>query len=185
MPVDARAAKRYALALFRTASDNDVVKSVESDLSGISNLLQNDSGFREFILSPHVSREEKIAILDKLFSDRVTAMTMTALRLIVEKGREPELAAVRDHFVFLRRQKEGVVHCVIESAENLDNDQRMALEMKLARSLGVSVEAEYSVEPGLAGGIRVTYDNFVLDGSVKGKLKKLREMLRYDLLKQA
>lgn len=185
MAVEVRAAKRYALALFRTASANDVVKSVESDLDGIANLLRNDPAFKEFILSPHVNREEKIAILDKLFGDRVTAMTMTALRLVVEKGREPEIEAIRNHFVLLRRQKEGVVHCMIETSETLDNDQRMSLEMKLARSLGVSVEAEYAVEPSLGGGIRVTYDNFVLDGSVKGKLKKLRELLRHDLLKQA
>jgi F-type H+-transporting ATPase subunit delta len=34
------------------------------------------------------------------------------------------------------------------------------------------------------GGIRVAYGNFVLDGSVRGALDRLKDRLIYDVLKQ-
>ncbi len=181
---DNRVAKRYAQALFRTAKDADVIKAVEDDLNGIANLVQNDESFQEFLMSPHVSADEKIAIADKLFSDRITALSMRAVRLLLEKGREAEFVNLRDGFIALRRESEGVVYAEVVTAEVLENDQRQKLEMQLAKKTACSVEATYSVDPHLIGGIRVTYGANVLDGSVTGRFRTLREVLLHDVLKQ-
>jgi F-type H+-transporting ATPase subunit delta len=39
-------------------------------------------------------------------------------------------------------------------------------------------------DASLIGGVKVAYENFVLDGTARGALNKMREKLRYDLLKQ-
>lgn len=181
---DNRIGRRYAQALFTTALKYDVVKSVEDDLSGIDNLLAKDESFRHFLLAPYTSREEKVKVLDRIFSDRITALTMQVLRVMLEKRRENEITSVFHEYVRLRRENEGSVHAVVTSAEALPADQRQALEAKLSSLLGKRIEAEYTVEPALVGGVRVTYDNFVLDGSVRGAMSKLRERLKYDLLKR-
>lgn len=181
---DTRVGRRYALALFRTAKQGDVVRSVEDDLNGIAGLIEKDESFRTFLFSPYVGREEKIGIVERVFSDRITAITMTALRLLVSKRREDEIIVVRDEFVQLRREAEGVLHVLVTSAEALENDQRQQIEMKLARKLGRTIEADYAIDAHLIGGVRVEYDNFVLDGSVRGQLRRLRDRLTRDVLKQ-
>jgi len=182
---DNRIARRYAAALFETAVTHDVVQSVEEDLSAIVGLLENDARFREFFLAPITSREEKIAVAERVFSDRITALTMQLLRVMLGKRRETELPGVRTEYVELRREKEGVVHVVVTSAQELPEDQRTALVAKLGAVLGRKIEPEFNVDSRLMGGVRVQYENFVLDGSVRGSLDRLRERLRYDLLKQA
>lgn len=181
---DSRVAKRYANAMFNVAKAHDMVKSVEDDLNGISSLLENDPQFSDFMLSPFVGGKDKIEISEKLFSDRITALSMATLRVILEKRRENEITAIRDEFVALRRSSENVLFVTVTTAEQLENDQRAALEMKLAKVVGTTIEATYEIEPHLIGGIRVSYDNVVLDGSVKGNLRKLRENIRRDVLKQ-
>jgi len=181
---DSRVGKRYAQALFRAALANDVVQSVEDDLAGIANLIENDQAFRDFVLSPYVGSEEKMAIADKVLGDRITALTMTAVRLLLEKGRENEILHVREEFVILRQREAGVLSVDVATAELLDQDLRTDLEAKLKKKFGRPVEARYSIEPHLTGGIRLTYESVVLDGSVRGRFRKLKDTLLHDVLKQ-
>lgn len=181
---DTKVARRYATALFITAQKNDVVKSVEDDLTAISSLLENDQKFKDFILSPHVGREEKIQIAEKLFSDRVTALTMQALRLMLVKRRENEISFVRNEFVAMRREHGSVAYVLVTSAEALDADQKDGIVAKLAQQTGKSVEADYRIDPRMIGGVKVQIGDYVLDGTVRGSLRRLNERLRRDLLKQ-
>jgi F-type H+-transporting ATPase subunit delta len=181
---DHRVARRYAQALFETALKYDVVGSVEDDLTGINSLLENDPEFRDFLFAPYTSRDEKIGIMDRLFSDRVTALTMQVLRVMLETRREHEIPSVREEYITLRRENEGVIHVSVTSAEPLAQDQRDALLAKLATVLNKRIEADFEVDPQIIGGVRVAYENYVMDGSARGALSKLRERLKYDLLKR-
>jgi F-type H+-transporting ATPase subunit delta len=182
--MDTKVARRYANALFTTAQKNDVVKSVEDDLSAIAKLIENDQRFKDFLLSPEVGRDEKIKIAETLFSDRVTALTMQALRLMLVKRREAEISNVRNEFVALRREHGSVAYVVVNSAEAMEEDQRNSLIAKLGGSLGKSVEAEFHIDPRLIGGVKVQIGDYVLDGTVRGSLRRLEEKLRRDVLMQ-
>jgi len=181
---DSRIGKRYAQALFSTAQRYDVVQAVEADLEAIVGLMQRDKGFRDFVLAPYTSRDEKVKIIERIFSDRITALTMQVLRVMLEKRREGEILAVHDAFVELRRTATETIHVQITSAEELPADQRTALLSKLEKSTGKRVEADFDIEPRLIGGVKVAYENYVLDGSIKGALSHLRDRLKHDLLKQ-
>lgn len=181
---DLRIARRYAHSLFLTAEKYDLIRSVEDDLRGIDSVLAKDEEFKDFLLSPYTSREDKIAIIERLFSDRVTALTMQLLRVMLEKRREAEIPNIRQEFAALRREQAGVVHLHVVSAEMLPDGQRQALLKKMAGLLGHEVEAEFEIDPLLIGGIRVAFDGNVMDGSARGALNALRERLKYDLLRR-
>lgn len=181
-------AKRYARALFETAlesGDPKMVAAVEDDFGGIVALLVNNSQFSSLILSPEVSREDKLGLLDRLFSDRITAVSLEALRLMIEKSRENEIEWVHREFVALRREHENTIFIVVTTAEALDEDQRLMLIGKLTEITGKKLEAEYRIDPHLIGGIRVAYDTYVLDGSLRGELRRLRDRLLHDILIQS
>jgi F-type H+-transporting ATPase subunit delta len=182
---DTRVARRYAQALFDTAVKYDVVQSVEDDLGAFHSLLERPGEFRHFFIAPYSSRTEKIEFLDRTLGDRITALTLQLLRVMLEKGRERELQSVRTEFLRLRRDKEGVTLAVVTSAVVLDANQRSSLCDKLEKSFGHRVEAEFQCDPRLLGGIKVAYGSYVLDGTVKGALSRLRDVLRHDVLKQA
>ena len=182
---DVRVAKRYAKALFETAQENRVIESVEDDLGGIVSLLVNNAQFRSMLLSPEVSRDEKLKLVDKLFSDRITALTLEALRLMIEKNRENEVEWVQREYVSLRREFENKLFVIITTAEKLDDDQRQRLLSKLESITGKRLEAEYRIDPHLIGGISVAYENYVLNGSLRGELHRLRDRLLHDVLKQS
>jgi F-type H+-transporting ATPase subunit delta len=182
---DKRIGRRYARALYDTAKKYGVVAPVESDLNAIIGALDRDPAFKDFLLAPYSSREEKTEILDRLFSDRVTALTMQIIRVMLEKRRENDIPSVQEEFVAIRREEEGIVLATVSSAMALSPAEKKALVAKLNKSLGKTVEAEYTIDPRLIGGVKVAYGTYVIDGTVRGALNQLRERLRHDLLKQA
>lgn len=182
--VDAKVAKRYARALFNAARKSNVIESVESDLNAIAHLVESHPEFRGFLESPKIGRDDKIRIAEKLFSDRITALTLNMLRMMLLKGRETEFAEMREQYVVLRRDEGQVLYANVVSAEALPEDAKKALVAKLEKQSGKRVEADFKIDPHLIGGVRVAIGNFVLDGSVRGSLNRLRDRLKYDLLKQ-
>ena len=109
---------------------------------------------------------------------------MQVLRVVLEKRRENELEAIYNEYVRLRRSHEGIVYATVTSATVLDREQQDAVVAKIETVLGKKVEPEYLTDASLIGGVKVAYENFVLDGTARGALNKMREKLRYDLLKQ-
>lgn len=182
---DKRIGRRYARALYDTAKKYNVVAAVESDLDAIIGAMERDPAFKDFLLAPYASREEKTEILERLFSDRVTALTMQVIRVMLEKRREHEIPAVHEDFVAIRREDEGIIVVEVSSAAALTAAEKKALVAKLNKSLDKTVEAEYKIDPRLIGGVKVAFGTYVLDGTVRGALNQLRERLRHDLLKQA
>ncbi len=125
------------------------------------------------------------AVLQNVLGDRITALSMQVLRVMLEKGREAEFESVSAQFSRLRREAADIEFATITSAYPLDPKQKDAIVAGLEKRLKKTVEAKFTVESRVIGGVRVAYGNFVLDGSARGHLNRLRERLHHDVLKQA
>jgi F-type H+-transporting ATPase subunit delta len=181
---DSRVAKRYAKALFSASLKEGSMPQAGSDLAAIAQAFAENRSFRAFFTSPARGKADKRALASKAFQG-ASPLVSQLLDLIVEKGREELLGVIELEFAELRRRHEMKVLARVESAMELDEAQRQAVIDRIAATTGKTVEAEFVVEPALIGGIRVIYDNFVLDGSVRGDLARMREKVLYDLLKQS
>ncbi len=181
---DARVAKRYARALFSAAKKAGIVQSVEDDLNLICAVSRSSTAFKRFLANPAAGRDVKMTLFVKTFSDRVTAMTMAFLRLLLEKSREDTIDFVRLAYADLRREDEGVIQTVVTTTIELSEMDRRRIVDKMTRSTGKTIEAQFEIDPALIGGIRIAFNNYVLDGSVKGALSRLEDKLIYDVLKQ-
>ncbi|MBX3112102.1 MAG: ATP synthase F1 subunit delta [Fimbriimonadaceae bacterium] len=182
---DTRVAKRYARALFSAAKREGVVSGVDEDLKAVTTAFRDSSGFRVFIESPQTDDAQKTGLMEKVFGDRVTPLTMSALRLLIKKRRDNEIFALQKEFAELRRQMDGVTKATVTSSTPLDKGQQDAVVAKIAAKTGRTVEAEFDIDTSLIGGVKVIYDDYILDGSVRGQLDRMKETLLYDLLKQA
>ena len=67
----------------------------------------------------------------------------------------------------------------------LEDDQRAKVVAKLEKVTGRKIEPDFQIDPHLIGGIHVEYENFLLDSSLRGELRRLRERLLLDVLKQS
>lgn len=184
MAFDGRVAKRYARAFFSAARAEGMVAAMDADLRSVADALHTSAAFRDFMARPSTSEADKLAMFDKVFGDRITSMTHQAVRLVIEKRRDEYLTAISKEFSDLRRHDELVTRAVVTTADTLGQVERDKIVAKLEADLGRKVEAEFDTDASLIGGVRIVYDNYILDGSVRGQLDKLRDKILYDVLKQ-
>lgn len=179
-----RVATRYARALLNAAKQVDSVNEADQDLEVITALLHQREDFKEQFESPKIPRDRKLALLDKLFADRARPVTLRLLRLLVEKGRADTLDFIYAEFRRLKREMEGVLEVEISSAVPLTESELQAILTKLEKQTGKRIVSKSIVDPNLIGGIAVRYGDFVLDGTVRAGLRRLKEKLFLDVLKQ-
>lgn len=177
-------ARRYAAAAYQVAKQHNSVQEVQDDLDAIVQLLETKEDLREVVESPKIDRQRKLKLIDSLFSDRARPITLRLLRLLVEKRREEELTLIRDAYQRIREKDQGILRIRIRSALPLSDDQVQRIADRIADQTSMRVLTETEVSPNLIGGVSVQYEDYVLDGSVLGHLKRLRERIYYDILKQ-
>ena len=68
-------------------------------------------------------------------------------------------------------------HAVVESAVALEDSARTTVEADLQKKYDGALTVEYQVNPELLGGLRVRVGCDVWDGSVKGRLERLKERI--------
>jgi len=99
------------------------------------------------------------------------------IAMLAENRRIALLPEIAGLYAELRREHEGVVRVVITSAVPLEDAQRSAIAAPLARRFGRRIEIETAVEPSLLGGAVITAGELVIDGSVRNRLRQLRDAL--------
>jgi F-type H+-transporting ATPase subunit delta len=83
----------------------------------------------------------------------------------------PEIAA---HYEAMRAQVENTVDVEVISAVKLDAAQTEKLTQALNTRLKRRVKMQNSVDPALLGGAVIRAGDLVIDGSLKGRLERLR-----------
>jgi F-type H+-transporting ATPase subunit delta len=183
--MDPRAARRYALALFSAAQESNVVTETAEDLDAIATILESSPDTKEFLESPEVDRNKKLAFLDRVFSDRARPLTMRLLRLLIQKNRQKELSGIQREFNIAMEDAAGIMRVFITSAVRLSESEVDRISSRVADQTGKKVITEAEVNPEVIGGVSVQYGNSILDGTVFGALKRLEEKFQIDVLKQA
>jgi F-type H+-transporting ATPase subunit delta len=169
-----KVATRYALAILEAVPESITASSVIEDLQDILASISASSELKLFFESPIISEKKKAEAIQALFAGRVSEYVISVLLLLVEKGRENIVTDIIEMVLDLRRQQLGIIQTRVSSAVALSDDQREKLTAALAATSGKNIEAEYSVDPALMGGVLVRLGDTVYDGSVQQQLRRLR-----------
>ena len=171
------AARRYAEALYQEARAAGQVEAIDDDVEMIRATLEASRELVRLFESPVVSREKKRAVVDELFRERIDALTLRFLHLLIEKKRETMFPAVVEAYRALRDQQLGIVEAHARVAQPLSAEEEQEVVAALERMTGQRVRLQTTHEPGLLGGLVVRVGDTVYDGSVRHQLENLREQL--------
>lgn len=175
---DLRVARRYAAALFASAQKQGQLEQIESDMTDVIALLQQSSAFRQMWHSPRVPAGRKRELIRTLLENKVHTLTLSFLRLLVDKRREDLLEAVDRE---LHQQADAYRHVVRAEAVFAvppTPEEEAGLTRSLEQRTGERVLLTVHVNPDILGGVIVRLQGQIIDGSVRGALERMRELLK-------
>lgn len=171
------AARRYARALLDVALQQNEAEALRRDLREAVALLAAQKDLRSALEHPALPAEAKKKLVEAVWRGRGSKILGRLLGLLAERGRMELLPAIEESYGALWNAHRGVLAAEAVSAVPLDEGQTQAVADALRRATGKAVELQTRADPALLGGLLVKMAGRTYDGTVRGRLRALRQRL--------
>ena len=171
-----RLARVYAKAVLNAAGDShdDVMDELRAL---VTDVLAKFPDLEEIFGSALVSMDEKLAMLDRLFGDRVSEATLNFLKVLTKHGRLGYLRAVVRSAEALWSERNKKVPMELQLAHKLDSKLHEEVVQSLRGTLGIDPVVTTKINPDLIGGFVVRVGDKVYDASARTRLEKTRQAI--------
>ena len=169
--------KEYAEALFMLAAEKNKCREYRDELSNICKIFEKETDLMSVLRSPVIPLSERLTLIDQAFSDNFGEHIVSCIKLLCERGRIELLFEVSDALCELVRISENRTSATVYYAEELTDGQKEALVQKLEKLTEKKIDATYIEDRSLIGGALIEVDGKVIDGSVFGRLKRIKGVI--------
>lgn len=172
-------AARYARAFADVVlAGNLPVEQIDAQLRSFLETLHQSAELRQALFNPAISAEQRVKVIDALaprlqFSREVRNLLAVLLRHDRMNAVQEIVAAYRAEL----DRRRGISDVEVVSARTLDAGERRSMEQQVARLAGTAVRAHFREDDTLLGGAVVRIGSTVYDGSVRGRLDRMKQEL--------
>jgi F-type H+-transporting ATPase subunit delta len=170
---------RYASAFADvvTAAKLDTA-AIDTQLSDFLATWEGSQELREFFENPAIPAVQKVEILDKLNAKlKLQKELRNLIAVLISNDRIAQVSDVADAYRRLLQEQIGIRPAEIVTARELDSKEREDLVTELAKLAGSKIQASFTLDKSILGGTVVRIGSTVYDGSVRGRLERLKEAL--------
>jgi F-type H+-transporting ATPase subunit delta len=165
----------YARALFEAAREADSIDAVAGDLAALVGAMDEVPELRAFLRNPQIDPTGKADVLGQLAVD-ADELVRNFVRLVAEKARAGELPEISAELDALVAQAQNRLVELTTSYE-LSDDEASSIVATIEKAFWPRGRRHALVDPSLIGGIVLRIGSHRADGSVRGRLERLRHEL--------
>jgi F-type H+-transporting ATPase subunit delta len=171
-----KVAKRYAEALFLEAEENKKIVNVLKELNLIIKFFDDNPKVYEVLFHPLTSKkmkEEIVKDVTRNCEDEVKSF----IKILLKRKRLDIIPSIRDEFLKLKDKKDGILRGKIISIVELKDKEQKKIITILEKILKKKLILNFETHKDILGGLWIKVGNKVIDASIRGSLKELKEKL--------
>lgn len=169
--------KRYALALYEIAQEQNKVIEFIDDLREASRIINSNKEFKEILENPNISKRRKKEIIKEIFGGQTFEAIVSFLCVLVDKGRILYLEEKIRQMELIYLERHDILEAKVTSVIPLTDQEFSKLHEKLEKKYGKKVILEKEIDESIIGGLFVRVGNEVIDGTVAGKYKEIKNIM--------
>jgi F-type H+-transporting ATPase subunit delta len=170
--------ERYSRALFEVGKDSGELEKIEMDIKNFLSLLNNSLELKNFIQNPTHNIETQNTVLDLLSGKLNFSKNLkNFFFLLIEKRRIFFAKKIADTFLRLCLKKRGEIEAFLISSKELSKVELDNISAELSSAMGSTIKFDYRVDQSLIGGLKLQLGSFMIDTSIKNKLKKYEQRM--------
>lgn len=174
--------REYGGALWLLAEQEHCADEMLADVRALEAVLAETPRYLRLICAPTILLEDRLQLLDDAFRGRVHPYLLNFLKLLTERG---HFAVLPDCLAEYRRRYDEanqIENVKVVSAVPLTPAQKQAIAEKLSLKLQKNIRLTARVDASLVGGVRVETESAAIDGSVRGRIEDIRDILHQSVL---
>jgi len=169
---------KYAEALFLAAKNNNSVNNVKQDLDFILKVFNDYPELEKIICHPVIVKENKKNIIEQIFINKISNLTLNFLFFLIDRKRENILKKVYEIYTEKTMQAEGIKKLEIETAIKLTPQQKNTLAKVLEKMFNKKIYMDLKVNKGILGGVIIKDKMKLIDASLNKFLINLKDNLK-------
>ncbi len=167
----------YADALLAVVQADGNIEVVKSELAEFARAVAGNDDLHDSLSNRLLPAAIRGQIVDDLLGGRSSDTTRALVGMIVTSGRGGQLSEIVDQFITKAAAGSGRSVATVRTAVPLTADQQTRLAQALKTQTGNDVELQVVVDATVVGGAVTTIGDAVIDGSLRTRLNKMREVL--------
>ena len=175
--------KVYGDALFEVAVESGRLDEIWEQTRAMQTALEENPELFALMRHPKIVKEEKVKIIESIFTGEVCAELVGLLRMIVEKDHFAQIGKVLAYFDDQVKEYKSIGTAYVTTAMELSDAQKAAVVKRLLETTKyVTFEMHYEVDSAIIGGMMIRIGDRVVDSTVRTKLYDLtRELSKIQL----
>ncbi len=165
------------LDLADQAGGEDKILEIADELEQIAELTRSNRNFGEFFASPIIDVSKRGQSIRKIFSDNITDLTLRFLLVLNGKGRLGHLEPITVAYDRLVQERFGRVEVNVYTPAPLGDQQLESIRNRVRDALGKEPVLHPYTDPMMIGGVKLRIGDQLIDGSVAGQLRRIRQNL--------
>lgn len=170
-------ADRYARSLMELAQDSNQLDAVRSDMKAVEKVYDESRDFQLLLESPVIKTDRKLKVINAIFKDKVSKITLSFLELMIRKRREPIVKEITKSFNEQYKKNKNIFTAVVTSANGLDETTRKKMQELIRNEMKGEVELVEKVDPSTIGGFVLRIGDKQVDKSVARQLSNMKKQL--------
>jgi len=170
--------ERYSRALYEVAKESGELDKIELDIETFRLTLKESLELKNFIYNPTHSIENQNKVMNILSNElKFSKNLKNFFLLLIKKRRIFFISKIFDSFSKLCMKKKGELKASLISSKDLSKDELDVISKDLSQSMGSTIKFDYKVDKDLIGGLKLQLGSFMIDTSIKNKLKKFEQKM--------
>jgi len=169
--------REYAEAMYELARETRSEDEYASALKLVAGLVRENPEVLDFLAAPNIPKRERTAVLEKALSGHVPEYVLSLTQLMCDSGNIRCIGKCAEEYEEILNTARGLSTARVVSAVALTEQEKRQLQQQLSKRTGRKVVLDCSVDESLLGGLVVSMDGKVMDGSLKHRLNEVREVM--------
>ncbi|MBF0488706.1 MAG: ATP synthase F1 subunit delta [Nitrospirae bacterium] len=177
MKISGKSAVRYAKSLYASVSI-DKLEAVINELTAVNQLVCEKKHITGIFINPFFNDEDRMNALGTIAGGlALQDMTKRFVATLIKSRAIKGLSQIITILAALYRDGMKTANAVVVSPIALTDKQAEELRQALSARLNRDVTIDNIIDPTLIGGLIAKVGNLVIDNSIKGQLRLLKEAL--------
>ena len=170
--------ERYARALYEVGKESSDLEKIEIGIKNFKSLFESSSEIKNFIQNPTQGIDTQNKVLN-ILSEKLgyTKNLKNFFLLLIKKRRMFFVKKITESFLKLCSKNRGEIKASLVSSKELSSNELENISTELSSSMGSTIKFDYKVDQSLIGGLKLQLGSFMIDTSIKNKLKKYEQRM--------
>jgi len=167
---------RYAEGFLEYAKESIGTDRALDELKMLKDVFRDNPEFKEFLENPAINYNEKCGTIDDILKSAFSEEIRNFLKLLLKKSRIDRFEHIAE-YARIKYAHGEKTNTLLYTSYLMSTEFLQSIKDKLEEKIHIKPQLYVDLDADMLGGVRVIFNNKILDGSVKKRLEDMKRKL--------